>query len=70
MYELIRDYDQAGNDLRRLISLLERQLQENIYTPSEKSDGIRSSLNRSNLRLSALERDAKKGISLNVYLIL
>uniref|UniRef100_A0A0D9Y6N1 J domain-containing protein n=1 Tax=Oryza glumipatula TaxID=40148 RepID=A0A0D9Y6N1_9ORYZ len=70
LYELIRDYDQAGNDLRRLISLLERQLQENIYMPSEKSDGIRSSLNRSNLRLSALERDAKKGISLNVYLIL
>uniref|UniRef100_A0A0D3EMA0 J domain-containing protein n=1 Tax=Oryza barthii TaxID=65489 RepID=A0A0D3EMA0_9ORYZ len=70
LYELIRDYDQAGNDLRRLISLLERQLQENIYMSSEKSDGIRSSLNRSNLKLSALERDAKKGISLNVYLIL
>uniref|UniRef100_A0A0E0C0L7 J domain-containing protein n=1 Tax=Oryza meridionalis TaxID=40149 RepID=A0A0E0C0L7_9ORYZ len=70
LYELIRDYDQAGNDLRRLISLLERQLQENISMPSEKSDGIRSSLNRSNIRLSALERDAKKGISLNVYLIL
>uniref|UniRef100_A0A0E0JGY8 J domain-containing protein n=1 Tax=Oryza punctata TaxID=4537 RepID=A0A0E0JGY8_ORYPU len=70
LYELIRDYDQAGNDLRRLISLLESQLQENMSMPSEKSDGIRSSLNRSNLRLSALERDSKKGISLNVYLIL
>ncbi|KAF0897846.1 hypothetical protein E2562_001574 [Oryza meyeriana var. granulata] len=70
LYELIRDYDQAGNDLRRLISLLERRLQENMSMPSEKSDGIRTSLNQANLRLSALERDAKKGISLNIYLIL
>ncbi|XP_006644051.3 uncharacterized protein LOC102708842 isoform X2 [Oryza brachyantha] len=70
LYELIRDYDQARNDLHRLISLLERQLEENMAMLSEKSDGIRSSLNRANLRLSALEQDAKKGISLNIYLIL
>uniref|UniRef100_A0A0D9UZJ8 J domain-containing protein n=1 Tax=Leersia perrieri TaxID=77586 RepID=A0A0D9UZJ8_9ORYZ len=64
LYELIGDYDQAGNDLRRLISLLARQLQENRPMYSEKSDGIRSNLNRANLRLSALERDAKKGIGI------
>ncbi|KAL5228097.1 hypothetical protein ABZP36_016362 [Zizania latifolia] len=70
LYELIRDYDQAENDLRRLIYLLEKQLQENMSMPSEKSEGIRSSLIHANVTLSALERDAKKGISLNIYLIL
>uniref|UniRef100_A0A0A9DH05 J domain-containing protein n=1 Tax=Arundo donax TaxID=35708 RepID=A0A0A9DH05_ARUDO len=69
-YELIRDYGQAANDLRRLISLLEKQLQENISMPSEKTDSIRSNLNRANLRFSSLERDARKGASLNMYLIL
>lgn len=70
LYELIRDYGQAGNDLRRLISLLEKQLRENMSMPSEKSDSIRNNLNRANLRLSTLERDARKGTSLNMYLIL
>lgn len=70
MYELLRDYDQAANDLRRLISLLEKQLQENISMPSEKTDVIRSNLNRANLRLASLERDARKGATLNMYLIL
>ncbi|KAM0899896.1 hypothetical protein ACQ4PT_020994 [Festuca glaucescens] len=70
LYELIRDYSQAENDLRRLISLLEEQLQENMSTPSEKLDNVRNNLHRANLRLSALERDARKRNSLNIYLIL
>jgi DnaJ family protein C protein 7 len=70
LYELIRDYSQAENDLRRLISLLEEQLQENMPTPSEKLDNIRNNLHRANIRLSALERDARKRNSLNIYLIL
>ncbi|RLN24850.1 uncharacterized protein C2845_PM07G06350 [Panicum miliaceum] len=70
LYELIRDYDQAENDLRRLITLLEKQLQENMSMPSEKTESIRSNLNRANLRFSSLKRDARKGTSLNVYLIL
>ncbi|XP_062196379.1 uncharacterized protein LOC133899394 isoform X2 [Phragmites australis] len=70
LYELIRDYGQAANDLRRLISLLEKQLQENISMPSEKTESIRSNLNRANLRFSSVERDARKGASLNMYLIL
>ncbi|VAH60178.1 unnamed protein product [Triticum turgidum subsp. durum] len=70
LYELIRDYDQAENDLRRLISLLEEQLQENMSMPSEKLDNVRNNLHRANLRLSALERDARKRTSLNMYLIL
>ena len=70
MYELIRDYGQAANDLRRLIALLEKQLQENMTIPLEKTEGIRNNLNRANLRFSSLERDARKGASLNMYLIL
>ncbi|CAL4976865.1 unnamed protein product [Urochloa decumbens] len=70
LYELIRDYEQAENDLRRLIALLEKQLQENMSMSSERTESIRSNLNRANLRFSSLERDARKGASLNVYLIL
>nr|XP_051224401.1 uncharacterized protein LOC127342484 isoform X3 [Lolium perenne] len=70
LYELIRDYSQAKNDLRRLISLLEEQLQENMSTPSEKLDNVRNNLHRANIRLSALERDARKRNTLNIYLIL
>uniref|UniRef100_K3XE42 J domain-containing protein n=1 Tax=Setaria italica TaxID=4555 RepID=K3XE42_SETIT len=70
LYELIRDYEQAENDLRRLITLLEKQLQENMSMPSEKVESIRSNLNRANLRFSSLERDARKGAPLNVYMIL
>ncbi|KAJ1283272.1 hypothetical protein BS78_03G115900 [Paspalum vaginatum] len=69
LYELIRDYGQAANDLRRLIALLEKQLQENMSMPLEKTESIRSNLNRANLRFSSLERDARKGASLNMYLI-
>lgn len=70
LYELIRDYGQAANDLRRLIALLEKQLQENMTMPVERSESIRNNLNRANLRFSSLERDARKGASLNMYLIL
>ena len=70
MYELIRDYYQAENDLRRLISLLVEQLQDDMSMPSEKLDNVRNNLHRANLRLSALERDARKRTSLNMYLIL
>ncbi|GJN37937.1 hypothetical protein PR202_gb26938 [Eleusine coracana subsp. coracana] len=70
LYELLRDYDQAANDLHRLISLLEKQLQENMSMPSEQIESIHSNLNRANLRLASLERDARKGATLNMYLIL
>ncbi|XP_066306116.1 uncharacterized protein [Miscanthus floridulus] len=70
LYELIRDYGQAENDLHRLIALLEKQLQENMTMPLEKTLSIRNNLNRANLRFSSLERDARKGASLNMYLIL
>ncbi|KAL6627701.1 hypothetical protein ACP70R_031427 [Stipagrostis hirtigluma subsp. patula] len=69
LYELIGDYGQAANDIRRLISLFEKQLEENMSLLSEKTESIRSNLNRANLRFSSLERDARKGTSLNMYLI-
>ncbi|CAD6231982.1 unnamed protein product [Miscanthus lutarioriparius] len=70
LYELIRDHGQAENDLRRLLALLEKQLQENMTMPLEKTESIHNNLNRANLRFSSLERDARKGASLNMYLIL
>ncbi|RLN23331.1 hypothetical protein C2845_PM07G06340 [Panicum miliaceum] len=68
--ELIEDYDQAANDLRRLIALHEKQLQENMSMPLEKTESIRNNLSQANLRLSSLELDARKGASSNMYLIL
>ena len=70
LYELIRDYDQAENDLRRLIALLEKQLQEDMSMSLEKTESIRNNLSQAKLRLSSLELDARKGASSNMYLIL
>jgi DnaJ family protein C protein 7 len=70
LYELIEDYDQAASDIRRLITLLEKQLQENMSMPLEKTESIRSNLNQAKLRLSSLKLDAKKESSSNMYLIL
>ncbi|KAF8661509.1 hypothetical protein HU200_056929 [Digitaria exilis] len=70
LYELIRDYDQAANDIRRLIALLEKQLQENMSMPLEKIESIRRNLNEANLHLSILEMDAKFGVSSDMYSIL
>ncbi|CAL4976870.1 unnamed protein product [Urochloa decumbens] len=70
LYELIGDHDQAANDVHRLIALLEKQLQENMSMPLEKTESIRGNLNQANLRLSSLKLDARKEVSSNMYLIL
>ena len=70
LYELIGDYNQAANDLRRLIALLEKQLQEDMSMSLEKTESIRNNLSQAKLRLSSLELDARKGASSNMYLIL
>ncbi|CAO2198312.1 unnamed protein product [Urochloa humidicola] len=64
LYELIGDYDQAANDVRALVALLEKQLQENM------SESIRGNLNQANIRLSSLKLDARKEASSDMYLIL
>lgn len=70
---MIRDYKQATTDLQRLISLLENQSQEKAQR-SGKQDGSKESkrkeLKEANRRLSLIEDKAKKGISMDFYLIL
>lgn len=66
---MIRDYNQAANDLRVLISLLEKQQQENQAGKSSKTN-IADDLNRASHRLLSAEESAQKRIPLNQYLIL
>ncbi|OAY68611.1 DnaJ subfamily C member 7 [Ananas comosus] len=70
LHEMIRDYGQAANDLRRLISLLEKQIQENPPGVSGKLTSISSDLNRARIRFSHVEDEARKDIPLDMYLIL
>lgn len=56
LHEKIRDYDQAASDLQMLISLLEKQSQEEL-----------TQIRR---RHSSMEEKAKKEMSLDHYLIL
>ncbi|XP_076939030.1 uncharacterized protein LOC143607474 [Bidens hawaiensis] len=56
LYEMIRDYGQAAKDLQRLVSLLKTQdLNE---------------LKQTQIQLSNVEAESRKGITLNAYLIL
>ncbi|KAF3332871.1 DnaJ subfamily C member 7 [Carex littledalei] len=69
LYYMIRDYNQAANDLRVLISLLEKQQQENQAGKPSKTN-ITDDLNRARRRLLSAEESAQKRIPLNLYLIL
>lgn len=56
LYEMIRDYGQAAKDLQRLVCLLKAQdLNE---------------LKQTQIQLSNVEVESRKGIPLNAYLIL
>ncbi|ERN05158.1 uncharacterized protein LOC18433326 isoform X1 [Amborella trichopoda] len=66
LHELIRDYGQAINDLKRLISLLEKQ--EGCGKTGRSS--ILNDLRQARGRLAVLEEEAKKGLPLDLYLIL
>ncbi|CAK9183828.1 unnamed protein product [Ilex paraguariensis] len=73
LYEMIRDYEQAANDLQRLVSLLENQSREKVQqsdTPNRSCGNIVKELKRAHNRLSSMEEKAKKGIPLDHYLIL
>lgn len=72
LHEMIRDYEQAANDLRRFISVLQKQSQETNQqsdTPLGKG-GSREHLKEARDRLSSMERKANKGTPLDFYLIL
>ncbi|KAM5584653.1 hypothetical protein ABKV19_004162 [Rosa sericea] len=72
LYEMIRDYGQAAKDLHRIVSLLTKQLEENINQcgTSDISNSCKSDLKQARLRLSEIEEEARKDIPLDMYIIL
>ncbi|XP_057984235.1 uncharacterized protein LOC131168649 [Malania oleifera] len=66
LHEMIRDYGQAATDLRRFLSALENQ---SHGTPDRRSRGVRE-IQQAQIHLSSIEEEAKKGIPLDLYLIL
>ena len=68
LYEMIRDYGQAANDVRKLILLLEKKV--NVSGVSPKVFNKHSDLKQARSRLSSIEDEAKKDTPLNLYLIL
>lgn len=71
LLEMIRDYEQAASDLRRLISLLMRQMENKINQsgPSDKMSFM-NEIRQTQQKLSAIEEESRKNIPLNMYLIL
>lgn len=68
LYEMIRDYGQSANDLRKLISLLQKQANKPGVSP--KVLNTYSDLKQARARLLSVEDEAKKDAPLNLYLIL
>ncbi|KAI3801303.1 hypothetical protein L1987_29407 [Smallanthus sonchifolius] len=66
LWEMIRDYKNAADDLQRFISILETRSGEN----SQKSNGSMKDLRKARRRLSSIEDNSKKERSLDLYLIL
>ncbi|XP_047095411.1 uncharacterized protein LOC124707765 isoform X2 [Lolium rigidum] len=68
LYEMIRDYGQSANDLRKLISLLQKQANKPGASP--KVVNKHSDLKQARARLLSVEDEARKDTPLNFYLIL
>jgi len=68
LYEMIRDYGQAAVDLQKLVSLLTTQV-EGKDGASVKLSHL-NELKQTRLWLSDIEEESRKGIPLNMYLIL
>lgn len=71
LYELIRDYGHAAKDLQKLLSLLTTHVDEkgDLSGPSDKLSRI-NELKQTQLQLSNVEEESRKGIPLNMYIIL
>jgi DnaJ homolog subfamily C member 7 len=65
---MIRDYGQSANDLRKLISLLQKQANKPGVSP--KVFNKHSDLKQARARLLSAEDEARKDTPLNFYLIL
>lgn len=72
LFEMIRDYDQAANDLHRLLSLLANQEEAKVNHSGASEKFARSGydLRQIELHLSTIEEEARKDIPLDMYLIL
>ncbi|XP_027360431.1 uncharacterized protein LOC113868759 isoform X2 [Abrus precatorius] len=72
LYEMIRDYAQAATDLRRLVSLLSKRVEDNANQLgiSERAINYTNDLKQNHVWLSEIEEEARKEIPLDVYLIL
>ncbi|KAK9079403.1 hypothetical protein SSX86_001074 [Deinandra increscens subsp. villosa] len=72
LYEMIRDYGQAANDLQRFVSLLTTRVEEKGDVSAAASDTLSSmnELKQTQIQLSNIEAESRKGIPLSAYLIL
>lgn len=72
LHEMIRDYGQAGNDLRKLTSLLEMRSEDKNSTSGAlgRSTSNLTDLNQARMRLSTVEEEAQNGGTLDMYMIL
>ncbi|KAJ6716085.1 HEAT SHOCK PROTEIN DNAJ WITH TETRATRICOPEPTIDE REPEAT-CONTAINING PROTEIN [Salix koriyanagi] len=72
LYEMIRDYGQAANDLQRVVAVLTKQAEEKIKQSghSDRTTNLANDLRQARLRLNTIEEEARKEIPLNMYLIL
>ncbi|KAL8095348.1 uncharacterized protein LOC141693196 [Apium graveolens] len=71
LHEMIRDYKQAASDLQRIINLQKqsKEFNQDSDTPLG-TGGIRDYTKEARSRLSSVERKAKKGAPLDLYLLL
>nr|GEX28782.1 hypothetical protein [Tanacetum cinerariifolium] len=71
LWEMIRDYKHATDDLQRLVSILETgENSQKFATPGRTANGSVKDLRKARRRLSSIEEKAKKERSLDLYLIL
>ncbi|KAI3960806.1 hypothetical protein MKW98_026198 [Papaver atlanticum] len=72
LHEMIRDYGQAAKDLQRLISVLEKQADDNRNRSRTLARPLSplNDLTEARLQLSSIEEEAKKAVPLDMYLIL
>lgn len=71
LWEMIRDYKHATDDLQRLVSILETgENSQNSATPGRTANGSVKDLRKARRRLSSIEEKAKKERSFDLYLIL
>ncbi|KAM0008904.1 putative DnaJ domain, tetratricopeptide-like helical domain superfamily [Helianthus debilis subsp. tardiflorus] len=70
LYEMIRDYGQAAKDLQRLVSLLTTQVEKGAVSGALDNLSCINELKQTQIQLSNVEMESRKGIPLNAYLIL